>query len=70
MYCYVIFGESVDKHTRKYLYKCTKQMVAGEVVLVPSKNAAKVAMIHSTFVGIPEEISIDPGKIKKCDFKE
>ena len=69
MYCYVLFGESADKHTRKYLYKCTKKMVAGEVVLVPSKNATKVAMIHSTFVGIPEEIRIDPGGIKSVISK-
>ena len=70
MYCYVIFGESADKHTRKYLYKCTKKMVAGEVVLVPAKNATKVAMIQSTFARIPDEIRIDPGGNKKCDFKE
>lgn len=69
MYCYVIFGESADKHTRKYLYKCTKKMVAGEVVLVPAKNATKVAMIQSTFARIPDEIRIDPGGIKSVISK-
>lgn len=63
MYCHVIFGESKDRHTRKYLYKCTKEIEPGEIVLAPIKNTLKAALVSSTFGMLPERDSIDSGKI-------
>lgn len=45
MYCYVIFGESDDKHTRKYLYKCD-ELTPGDTVIVPVKNSQKIALVY------------------------
>lgn len=47
MYCYVIFGESDDKHTRKYLYKCD-ELTPGDTVIVPVKTAQRLhlCIIH------------------------
>lgn len=53
MYCYVIFGESDDKHTRKYLYKCD-ELTPGDTVIVPVKNSQKIALVYNTLKTIPE----------------
>ena len=53
MYCYVIFGESDDKHTRKYLYKCG-ELTPGDTVIVPVKNSQKIALVYNTLKTIPE----------------
>lgn len=42
MYGYVVFGESDDNHTRKYLYKCD-ELTPGDTVIVPAKNSQKIA---------------------------
>lgn len=63
MYCYVIFGESDDKHTRKYLYKCD-EFTPGDTVIVPVKNSQKIALVYNTFKTIPEGLGLLDNRIK------
>lgn len=63
MYCYVIFGESDDKHTRKYLYKCD-ELTPGDTVIVPVKNGQKIALVYNTFKTIPEGFGLLDNRIK------
>ena len=62
MYCYVIFGESDDKHTRKYLYKCD-ELTPGDTVIVPVKNSQKIALVYNTLKTIPKGLM--DNRIKK-----
>lgn len=64
MFCYVILGESHDKHTRKYLYKCD-ELTPGDTVLVPAKNRQKVALVYSLLKNIPEGLGLQDIRIKK-----
>lgn len=63
MYCYVIFGESDDKHTRKYLYKCD-ELTPGDTVIVPVKNSQKIALVYNTLKTIPEGFGLLDNRIK------
>lgn len=70
MYCFVIFGESDDNHTRHYCYKCKKDLEEGDLVIVPVKNRRKTALVQSVFDIIPKEISVDSNKIKSVISKK
>ena len=63
MYCYVIFGESDDKHTRKYLYKCD-ELAPGDTVIVPAKNSQKTALVYNTLKTNPERFGLQDNRIK------
>lgn len=63
MYCCVIFGESDDKHTRKYLYKCD-ELTPGDTVIVPAKNSQKTALVYNTLKTIPEGFGLQDNRIK------
>ena len=69
MVCSVIFGESNEKHTRHYLYYCTKEIVPGDLVLVPVKHTVKTAIVQKVFCMMPENITIEPDKIKEVVSK-
>lgn len=64
MYCYIIFGESDDNHTKKYLYKCDK-LVPGDTVIIPAKNSHKIAMVHSVLKEFPKKLNINESSVKK-----
>ena len=63
IYCYVIFGESDDKHTRKYLYKCD-EFTPGDTVIVPVKNSQKIALVYNTLKTIPKGFGLLDNRIK------
>lgn len=64
MYCYIIFGESNDNHTKRYLYKCD-ELVPGDTVIVPVKNSHKMALVHSVLKEIPEKLNMNESSVKK-----
>lgn len=68
MYCYVIFGESDDRHTRKYLYKCD-ELTPGDTVAVPAKSSIKIALVHSTIEAFPGGIGLQESKIRNVISK-
>lgn len=63
MYCYVIFGENDDNHTRKYLYKCG-EIIPGDTVVVPAKKTQKIALVHSLLEAFPEELGLRDSSIE------
>lgn len=64
VYCYVIFGDSKDNHTRCYLYECKNGLEPGDMVKVPANNISKNALVKEVFERISDEISIDFSKVK------
>lgn len=69
MYCYVIFRESDDNHTRRYLYECAKDIEIGDVVFVPTKNITKIALVQEVVEAIPTGLNIEIGEIKSVITK-
>lgn len=69
MYCYVIFGESEDNHTRCYLYECPKGIKPGDIVKVPTNNKSKNALVKVVFEMIPDKLSIDSSRIRSVGTK-
>ena len=49
MYCYVLFGESKDNHTKTYLYECSSNSESGDLVKVSIKNSTKIGLIKCVF---------------------
>ena len=68
MYCCVTFGETKESNTED-LYECTMELEPGDMVIVPVENVLKEAMVQSIFSTIPEEITIEPDKIKRVVSK-
>lgn len=69
VYCYVLFGESEDNHTRCYLYECSKELEAGDVVKVSVKSTSKNALVKAVFERIPNELNMDSSKVKSVISK-
>ena len=58
MYCYVIFGENNEKKPKYYLYEYNGTVESGEVVVVPTKETLKIALVRYIFKEIPDDIEI------------
>lgn len=69
MYCYVIFGENSEKKSKYYLYEYNGTVESGEAVVVPTKKTTKIALVRCIFKEIPDEVKIEPDKIKKVISK-
>ena len=69
MYCYVIFGENNEKKPKYYLYEYNGTVESGEVVVVPTKETLKIALVRYIFKEIPDDIEIESDKIKKIISK-
>lgn len=65
MYCNIIFGENEERHTKCYIYECDENVNLGEIVVVPTKDTTKIAMVHSIFETVPDKEGIDIRKIKR-----
>ncbi|GEM_PF-965566 len=65
MYYYVVFGEGAGFHTKAYLYASTQPYEPGMLVMVPSNQEQRVAMIRSAAETVPESHTPDPQCIKE-----